>query len=139
MTERKAILEIKIEMDRPGLSIDTKRGKVSMIPFSGRVCGEIFNGIVEPWGVDTQITNHIDIRILSARYMLSGKDKEGNDCHIYVENKAWQKADEFSRTFDSLPVFYTDSPALADYLHCDRFIGQGTVQEDGLWIRFYEK
>ncbi len=137
--EKKAILEIKIEMDRPGLSITTERGIVSMVPFSGKVYGELFSGIVEPWGVDTQITNHINIRTLSARYMLSGKDREGNDCHIYVENKAWQKADEFSRTFDSLPLFYTDSPVLADYLHRDRFVVIGTVQEDGLWIRFYEK
>ena len=130
--DKKPILEIKIEMTTPGLKINTDRGEVSMVPFAGQVYGEMFNGIVEPWGVDTQITNHIGIRTLSARYMLTGKDYEGKDCHIYVENKAWQKADEYSREFNSIPTFYTDSAALSDYLHRDRFYGIGTIQEDGL-------
>jgi hypothetical protein len=71
--------------------------------------------------------------------MLTGKDKEGQDCHIYVENKAWMKADEFKPSFESIPVFYTDSDALASYLHQDIFYGVGSVEEGVLWIRFYEK
>lgn len=135
---KQPILEIHIDI-KEGKSIKTNRGEVSMIPFGGTVKSELFNGIVEPWGVDTQITNHIGIKTLSARYMLSGIDKDGKDCHIYVENKAWMKANEFSPTFESIPTFYTDSKALASYLHQDIFYGVGTVQNDGLWIRFYEK
>ena len=136
---KKPILEIRIDMTIQGKTIKTARGDVSMIPFGGIVKSDLFNGIVEPWGVDTQITNHIGIKTLSARYMLTGKDKEGQDCHIYVENKAWMKADEFKPSFESIPVFYTDSDALASYLHQDIFYGVGSVEEGVLWIRFYEK
>lgn len=132
------ILEIKIEMIGSGFRMKTELGEVSMIPFEGKVESEMFSGIVEPWGVDTQIVNQMNIRHLSARYVLTGKDRSGSECHIYVENNSWQKADELSLTFKSVPTFYTDSPLLAPYLHRNQFIGTGTVQEDGLWIRFYE-
>ena len=136
---KKPILEIRIDMTIQGKTIKTARGDVSMIPFGGIVKSDLFNGIVEPWGVDTQITNHIGIKTLSARYMLTGKDKEGQDCHIYVENKAWMKADKLKPSFESIPVFYTDSDALASYLHQDIFYGVGSVEDGVLWIRFYEK
>ncbi len=132
------ILEIKIEMIGSGFRMKTESGEVSMIPFEGKVESEMFTGIVEPWGVDTQIVNQINIRHLSARYVLTGKDQSGTECHIYVENNAWQKADEFTPQFRTVPTFYTDSELLAPYLHRNQFFGIGTVQEDGLWIRFYE-
>ena len=69
---KKPILEIRIDMTIQGKTIKTARGDVSMIPFGGIVKSDLFNGIVEPWGVDTQITNHIGIKTLSARYMLTG-------------------------------------------------------------------
>ena len=109
-----------------------------MIPFAGVVDSKIFKGIVEPWGVDTQILDHAGIRHMSARYMLTGKDEEGNDCHIYIENNGYLP-NVPSLTFKTVPTFYTDSPVLADYLHYDRFYGIGTVDENRqLWIRFYE-
>ena len=132
------ILEIRIDIDKPGLRINTKRGEVSMIPFAGAVDSKIFKGIVEPWGVDTQILDHAGVRHMSARYMLTGKDSEGNDCHIYIENSG-HLPNVPSLTFRTVPVFYTDSPVLAEYLHYDRFYGIGTVDENRqLWIRFYE-
>ena len=137
MSEKKAVLEIKIEFDRQGLRIETDRGQVSMIPFAGHVDSDLFTGIVEPWGVDTQILNHAGVRHMSARYMLTGKDKDGEDCHIYVDNNGWME-DKVSRSFRTVPTFYTDSKLLAPYLHQDRFYGIGSVGEDGLWIRFYE-
>ena len=132
------ILEIKIDINGPGLRMKTELGEVSMVPFGGSASSKLFTGIVEPWGVDTQIVNQINIRHLSARYVLTGKDQSGADCHIYIENNAWQKADEFSLQFQSVPTFYTDSALLAPYLHRNQFVGIGTIQEDGLWIRFYE-
>ena len=102
MSGKKAILEVKIEFDRQGLRIETERGEVSMIPFAGKVDSEIFKGIVEPWGVDTQILDHADMRHMSARYMLTGKDLSGEDCHIYVDNDGWMK-NELSRTFRTVP------------------------------------
>ena len=134
----KPILEIKIDVKEGGTRINTKRGEVSIVPFGGTVKSELFNGIVEPWGIDRQVLDHSGLRHLSARYMLTGKDKEGNDCHIYIENNGHIE-NVPSLTFKSVPTFYTDSPVLADYLHYDRFYGTGTVDENHqLWIRFYE-
>jgi hypothetical protein len=102
------------------------------------VSGELFNGIVEPWGVDTQILNRAGVRHMSARYLLTGTDKDGQESHIYVENNAWFNDDKPSRTFKSVPTFYTDSKLLAPYLHRNQFVGEGSMETDGLWIRFYE-
>ena len=40
--------------------------------------------------------------------------------------------------FHTVPTFYTDSKALAPYLHCNRFVGEGVDEADGLHIYFYE-
>ena len=135
---REPVIEVKVEFDQPGMKFETETGEVSMIPFYGTVNGKLFNGIVEPWGVDTQVKNQIGIRHMSARYMLTGIDSSGEKCHIYVENNGWLTDDRPSRTFRTVPTFMTDSKTLAPYLHRNQFEGQGSVEEDGLWIRFYE-
>ena len=135
---REPVIEVKVEFDQPGMKFETETGEVSMIPFYGTVKGKLFNGIVEPWGVDTQVKNQIGIRHMSARYMLTGIDSAGEKCHIYVENNGWLTDDRPSRTFRTVPTFMSDSKTLAPYLHRNQFEGQGSVEEDGLWIRFYE-
>ena len=136
--EGKPIFEVKVEFDQPGFKMKTEQGDVVMIPFYGKVYGELFSGIVEPWGVDTQILNRAGVRHMSARYLLTGKDKDGRECHIYVENNAFFTDDLPHPTFKSVPTFYTDSRLLAPYLHRNQFVGEGSVEKDGLWIRFYE-
>ena len=136
--EGKPILEVKVEFDQPGFKMQTEQGDVVMIPFYGKVYGELFSGIVEPWGVDTQILNRAGVRHMSARYLLTGKDKDGQECHIYVENNAFFTDDLPHPTFKSVPTFYTDSKLLSPYLHRNQFVGEGSIEKDGLWIRFYE-
>ncbi len=136
--EGKPIIEVKVEFDQPGFKMKTEQGDVVMIPFYGKVYGELFSGIVEPWGVDTQILNQAGVRHMSARYLLTGKDKDGQECHIYVENNAFFTDDLPHPTFKSVPTFYTDSKLLSPYLHRNQFVGEGSVEKDGLWIRFYE-
>ena len=133
---KEALLEIHIDIAERGLKMQTELGEVSMIPFSGTVDCKIFKGIVEPWGVDTQRTDLTGMRHLSARYVLTGKDEAGQDCHIYVENYG-SMIDEPSLQFRTVPAFLTDSKLLAPILHSRRFYGTGTVEKDGLWIRFY--
>ena len=116
----------------------TEMGKVKMIPFGGTVDCELFHGICEPFGVDTQITNAAEVRHMSARYMLTGRDCAGQEAHIYIENNAYFTNGEQPKPFHSVPTFYTDSKALAPYLHRNQFIGEGKREEDGLHIRFYE-
>ena len=134
---KEPILAIHIDIAEKGLRMITELGEVSMIPFAGTVDCEAFKGIVEPWGVDTQVVNQAGVRHMSARYVLTGKDEEGNDCHIYIENNGWME-NKPSRSFTTVPTFFTDSKILAPVLHKNQFIGTGNVEEDGLWIRFYE-
>lgn len=133
------ILEILVETDPNGsVELEGEIGRVKMIPFKGSVTGPIFTGVVEPCGVDTQITNQNEVRHMSARYMLTGKDKAGEDCHIYIENNGWFTDGARPKPFKTVPTFITDSKVLAPFLHRNQFIGEGIRDESGLWIRFYE-
>ena len=135
----KPILEILVQTDPEGtVELESEIGHVKMIPFKGTVHSEIFTGIVEPCGVDTQVTNQNEVRHMSARYVLTGKDADGQDCHIYVENNAWFTDGNRPRPFRTVPTFITDSKRLAPYLHRNQFVGEGERDERGLWIRFYE-
>ncbi|MBQ7858985.1 MAG: DUF3237 family protein, partial [Faecalibacterium sp.] len=84
------MLEILVETD-PAATVElhSEIGMVKMIPFKGKVDCPLFHGIVEPCGVDTQVTNQNEVRHMSARYMLTGTDATGAACHIYIENNAW--------------------------------------------------
>ena len=135
---RKAILDIKIEANGPAVQMKGGNAEIDMIPFRGSVNSEIFRGIVEPCGVDTQVVNAAHVRHMSARYMLTGVDADGRDCHIYVENNGWFDDLHKSMPFHTVPTFYTDSPRLAPYLHRNQFTGEGVIGEDGLHIFFYE-
>ena len=137
---RKPILDIKIDMMGESVRINCENAEVVMILFKGSVDCELFKGIVEPCGVDTQIRNAACIRHMSARYMLTGKDQAGQDCHIYIENNGWfdERNGHMTMPFHTVPTFYTDSKLLAPYLHRNQFEGEGHAMEDGLHILFYE-
>ena len=136
--KQKPVMDIKIEANGPAIHLQGENGEVLMVPFKGSIKSDLFNGIVEPCGVDTQVVNAAHVRHMSARYMLTGKDSTGQDAHIYVENNGW--FDDLTKTmpFHTVPTFYTDSKALAPYLHCNRFVGEGVDEADGLHIYFYE-
>lgn len=138
--EKKPIMDLKIDFNGPVVSLKGEVADVVMIPFKGTVKGEIFNGIIEPCGVDTQVLNAVKVRHMSARYMLTGRDSAGEDAHIYVENNGWFDESRPSEggSFRTVPTFYTDSAVLAPYLHTNRFTGEGTIEDDGLHIKFYE-
>ena len=138
--DRKPVLDIRIEANGPAVHMAGENGEVLMIPFKGSVNSDIFKGIVEPCGVDTQVVNAAGVRRMSARYMLTGHALppfEG-DCHIYIENNGWFDDLTKSMPFHTVPTFYTDSPKLAAYLHCNQFVGEGVDEADGLHIYFYE-
>lgn len=133
------VLEICVETDPAGtVELDSEIGHVKMIPFKGYVKSPLFTGVVEPCGVDTQVTDQNEVRHMSARYMLTGKDATGADCRIYIENNGWFTDGARPRPFRTVPTFITDSKALAPLLHRNQFVGEGLRDETGLWIRFYE-
>ncbi|MBR2697058.1 MAG: DUF3237 family protein [Clostridia bacterium] len=133
----KPILDIKIEFNGPAPRVKGDSGEVLMIPFTGRAEGEIFTGIVEPCGVDTQVVDAAGLRHMSARYMLTGTDAAGMPCRIYVENEGWFEGG-VPMPFRTTPAFVTDSPMLAARLCGGRIVGEGSEAADGLHIRFYE-
>ncbi len=133
------ILELHIETDPAGtVALCGELGSVRMIPFRGTATGPVFQGIVEPCGVDTQIVDRGGVRHMSARYMLTGRDADGRDCRIYVQNHGQEADGAAPGPFRTVPVFMTDSPALAPILHTRHFVGEGQGDGSGLCIRFYE-
>ena len=137
--ERKPVLTLMVEtFPEKTVEMDFGTGHVKMIPFSGRAEGELFHGIIEPCGVDTQVTNAANVRHMSARYMLTGQDYTGQSCHIYIENNAWFTDGSCPRPWVSVPTFLTDSEALKPILHAQRFTGEGMRVEEGLRICYYQ-
>ena len=133
------VLDLLVQTNPEGIvALESEVGVVRMIPFSGTVSGPLFEGIIEPCGVDTQITNAADVRHMSARYMLTGTDHTGAPCHIYVQNEAWFTDGARPRPWHSVPTFITDSKTLAPILHHHSFIGEGIRDDEGLHIRFYK-
>lgn len=136
---RGPILELLIQTDpEKTVELEGKGCRVRMIPFSGTATGPLFQGSIAPGAVDTQITNAAEVRHMSARYMLTGRDHTGTPCHIFVQNEGWFSDGARPRPWYSVPSFLTDSRALTPLLHRSCFIGEGIRDEEGLHIRFYE-
>ncbi len=134
----KLIMEVTVTIDPNDVQqLDGPAGRVTMIPFGGTVKGDIFNGVVLPGGVDTQVTNYNGINHMCARYMLKGTDSAGAECRIYIENNGWLRSVP-EMPFKTIPVFYTDSTALAPYLHRNKFRGEGSASRGGVLISFFE-
>ena len=131
-------MDIHVEITSQPVTLKGRHEEVIMIPFSGAVTGRLFQGTVENCGVDTQILDAAGVRRLSARYMMTGTDMAGRPARIYVENNAICTGGDVPMPFRSIPVFYTDSEALAPILHSRRFIGEGRQEADGLHILFFD-
>ncbi len=99
------ILKIDVELDEVYEVIGTT-GRVSMLLFHGSCDCDNFHGKILPGGVDTQKEPLDKGRSLSARYILEGTDRDGNRCHIFVENNK-AAGDDTTK-----PVIYTDSRCL---------------------------
>ncbi len=79
------LLEIHVTC-REAVSVEGGSRKIVMVPFDGQAEGPLFTGRIIGTGVDTQTIENGRIT-LSARYMMEGKDAEGNPCRIFVENQ----------------------------------------------------
>lgn len=139
LNEKKPVFELLIQTDPTKIvELESATGRVCMIPFCGVATGSLFHGIIEPCGVDTQITNAAGVRHMSARYMLTGEDHTGASCHIFIQNEAWFTNGERPQPWHSVPTFITDSEALTSVLHQHSFIGEGLRDEEGLHISYYQ-
>lgn len=133
----KLIFEVYVEIDENDISyLKGPAGEVVVIPFTGTVRGELFNGRVLSGGVDIQKVNQNGVRHMSARYMLEGVDAEGESCHIYVDNNGCFESQ--SLPFRTIPTFITDSKKLAPYLHTNNFRGEGHLIDGNTVIKMFE-
>lgn len=134
----KLIFEVAVDIDPAQISeLKGPVGEVVIIPFGGTVKGEFFNGRVLPGGVDVQTVDANGVRHMSARYMLEGVDKNGEQCRIYVDNNGWFSG-EMAMPFKTIPTFLTDSKSLAAYLHSNKFRAEGHPRPGGVTIKMFE-
>ena len=105
----KTILRISVILDGH-YEVKNEEGEDrTMLLFHGTADGDYFQGEILPGGVDTQVQIQEEARRLSARYILSGKDFNGDPCRIFIENNGEVTADGEIRT---CPKLFTDSKAL---------------------------
>lgn len=112
-----------------------QKGSATMILFHGECRSDFFNGKILPGAVDTQSGLTGQEWALSARYMLEGKDRRGNDCRIFVENNGIIEGDSEIHT---KPRFFTDSAELA-WLEEGDFCGTVIPVKNGVKIHFSGK
>ena len=105
--DRQVLLEICVECQEP-MTVKGKTRDIIMIPFTGEASGPKFRGAIAGSAVDTQKIPKGGHPFLSARYLLRGRDCEGNDCQVFIEN-------EGSADSGFHPMIVTDSPVLADW------------------------
>lgn len=115
---------------RPSEEVPGNTGNASMIHFGGRGEGPNFNGKVVADSVDTRMQFKGQVQTLSARYILTGTDANGNPCSVYVENNG---IDDNGMVTE--PTIITDCP---DYAWIETAPLHGTVSwEKGLTIHMW--
>ena len=100
---------------------------VRQVLFDGYAEGEAFRGKILPGGVDTQTIPVDGDGMLCARYMLEGRDSEGKDCQLYIENTA-TLGGEITH-----PRFVSDSKVLSQ-LAKEKLQGRMISDEQGFRI-----
>ncbi len=111
-------------------SVNGHGGDAVMIHFGGRGECDNFNGKIVYDSADTRLKFPGQAEMLSARYILSGTDAKGRQCHIYVENNG---IDDNGMVTE--PVIITDCP---DYAWIESAPLHGTVSwEKGLTIHIW--
>ena len=114
---------------KEAIEIKGHRQTVVMIPFDGTAEGESFSGKVIGLGYDTQKITPDGKFMLSARYVLEGKDSSGNACRVFIENES--REDGKIR-----PQITTDSPELA-YLESETMYSEISPIPGGVIIKIF--
>lgn len=104
----KEIFTFSIDI-KPTTQVTGTAGWASMIQFGATADCENFKGTIVADNVDTRLQFNGQLETLSARYILSGTDKDGNPCNIYVENNGISE----NGTMVTEPIVITDCPDYA--------------------------
>lgn len=103
---------------------------IAMIPFTGEAQGPYFNGTVIGTGYDTQTMTPDGRFLLSARYMLEGKDSAGQACKIFIANNG-------TGLDECRPNIVTDSALLASW-ETKSLSAQVVPQGDGVVVSIFD-
>ena len=103
--EMKKVLSLRIRLQE-SYEIASEHVKIVQILFTGTAGGDYFHGQILPGAVDTQRISPDGNGELNARYTLRGEDSQGNQCFVYIDNRAELGSDV------TCPIIVTDSPAL---------------------------
>lgn len=135
--EFEEILTVHVKIEQTSELRNNDGDSVVMISFTGHATGKYFEGKVLGGGVDTQIIGKLGERhSLSARYMLQGKDFNGEDCEIYIENNGKFHDGLKDALFRTYPSIITNSKSLS-YLNNAILVGEGHSTEAGVDIKIY--
>jgi len=137
----KKVFDINVVIE--GFScVKTQDECINMISFGGDCHCDFFDGVILPGGVDTQkfLKNEdgtLKPGTLSARYILEGKDKQGNPAKIFIENNGVVDKDGNVTTN---PVVFTDNEGIKSVLS-QKFIGKvkdlNAPEHNKILIEFY--
>ena len=140
MAKSEPVMIFKVFADNSEVSdLQCPWGSVTMIPFRATVESELFTGETRPGAVDVQIENAGYSRHMCAKYMFVGKDREGNECRLFVENDSHLHPIMRNEPyFDGCPMLLTDSPVLGEYLCAPHFRSEIQGTDWGVEIRIYD-
>lgn len=128
MQEEILKIYVKIEDD---VQVNGTTANIKMIWFTGYAKSKYFEGNILPGGVDLQSCKQGERVHLSARYVMEGKDAEGNECRIYVENNGYTDENGEIRT---IPTVITDSKVLS-WMETAKMEGSVSSENDMVVIR----
>ncbi len=119
---------------RQNETLKSDEGQINMILFDGFVDAPFFNGEILPGACDTQKYFANENGMLSARYMLSGKDENGSETKVFIENNATF----INGQWKTVPFIMTDNPRLS-WLTKEKLKGEIEGVEGGVIIHFYRE
>lgn len=126
---KELLLSVRVDIAEPA-KVQGKHMRVAMLPFTGNGYGDYFNGEIIGTGCDTQKIPSVGLPTLSARYMLQGTDKDGQECKVFIENtlhdeRGWH------------PIIVTDSKCLSEWEDLD-LIATVDGAPGGVLVRIYK-
>lgn len=110
---------------------------VNCINFDGFCEADFFKGSVVEGGVDTQKFENGKSGTLSARYILKGKDKNGKETSIFIENNGIFNQDG---SITTSPIIVTDNEELRPLFAgkiSGKVVSLDTPEHDQVLIEFY--
>lgn len=127
------ILRVYVKIE-DSFTVNGQKTNVNMLHFSGHAEGPYFKGVILPHGIDLQRGEVGKPMDFSARYMLEGRDNEGNLCRLFIENNG---SNNDAGEMVTRPVIVTDSKVLA-WMEDAELIGSLSFEDGLVVIHFFK-